>query len=247
MCTSDNPDDRARGSRLFLGSLLIIVLQLTAVLGAFRNTQAVACASNNHCNVNGMYCEIFPSLEEKVQKDGPAVSAIQQSSRCGYCGRVSPVPVQLNPATGEVWNLPAKDEFEMTRFGANVHFIKSAYTTPGYEAVETWRHDFRAGDGNNYNPVGVPASAMSANIVAVATVPRGFNWSTVEWVCAHPDAGHLATGESPQVIGTQNIGLLPHRFEPFDSICSSIDNTCDTIQVETARSPLPSRYVKNWW
>eukprot|EP01052_Picozoa_sp_SAG31_P015610 SAG31_NODE_1008_length_10407_cov_2.369131_11_plen_98_part_00 len=87
MCTSDNPKDRNRGRRLFLGSWLIVVLQLTAVLGALRNTQAVACASNNHCTVKGMYCEMFPSLEEKVQADGPAISAIQQSSRCGYCGR----------------------------------------------------------------------------------------------------------------------------------------------------------------
>jgi hypothetical protein len=220
MCTSTEPSDVARGKRLFVGSWLIIILQLTAVLGALRNTDAVACASNNHCTVPGMYCEVFPDRSDKSKISGgssnrPVYSTLQQSARCGYCGRVSPVPIQLNEATGEVYNLPAKDEWDMLD-GDNrqpgPHFIKSAYTTPGYESVESWRHDFR---WNDYAPVGVPEAAMAANVLATATIPRGFNWTMVKWVCAHPNAGHLPTGES--------------------------------AQLETARSPLPVQYVKNWW
>ena len=34
-------------------------------------------------------------------------STWQYSPRCSHCGRVAPVPLQINETTGEVFNLPA--------------------------------------------------------------------------------------------------------------------------------------------
>ena len=75
-CTSPDPQAAAVRWRLFGGSVTMILFQLSAAIGAMRNTQAVSCSSNEQCEIDGMYCEVFSS-GEGLDKS--------QSNRCSYC------------------------------------------------------------------------------------------------------------------------------------------------------------------
>ena len=53
-CTSKDAKVRANRWWLFAGSVVIVLFQCTAAIGALRNTMAVACANNDHCPHPGM-------------------------------------------------------------------------------------------------------------------------------------------------------------------------------------------------
>jgi hypothetical protein len=53
-CTSEDAKVLANRWWLFAGSVVIVLFQCTAAIGALRNTMAVACANNDHCPHPGM-------------------------------------------------------------------------------------------------------------------------------------------------------------------------------------------------
>ncbi len=176
-CTSFDPQDSAVRWRLFAGSVTMILFQLTAAVGALRNTQAVSCSSNVQCQVEGMYCEVFSA--------GVGYSS-RQSDRCSYCGRQSPVPLQANPQTGEIWNRPADARGVDNIFSPH---LPQQFVVSGHEwwpGESFYRH---------YNPqepelrVSVSDEARTNPVFVTITKDAGWNFSTVEWTCSHPDVG----------------------------------------------------------
>lgn len=174
-CTSPDPQAAAVRWRLFGGSVTMILFQLSAAIGAMRNTQAVSCSSNEQCEIDGMYCEVFSS-GEGLDKS--------QSNRCSYCGRQTPVPLQMNVATGEIWNR-----------GADARGVDNIWSPPlPLEFVvsghEWWPGEsfYRHYDGTAFR-ASVTEAARANPVFATATVDAGWNFSTVAWTCTHPDVG----------------------------------------------------------
>ena len=85
VCTSDNPEDRRERWWLFLGSIMMVLFQCAAAIGALRNTQNRSCANNEQCDaVMGMYCEDFTFQDLGGRKKSIGGTGIKQANRCTY-------------------------------------------------------------------------------------------------------------------------------------------------------------------
>jgi hypothetical protein len=218
VCTSDNLEDRRERWWLFLGSIMMVLFQCAAAIGALRNTQNRSCANNEQCDaVMGMYCEDFTFQDLGGRKKSIGGTGIKQANRCTYCGRSTPVPLQINLATGQVYNRGMDGRTSSESPPLPREFIRSGYE---WQPGETyWRHywlDVKDVPGTNVGdgPSGLTEDARANPVVVTALTDAGWNWTTVEWVCTHPGAGHSATAANGPI--------------------------------ERNRSPLSAEYVRNW-
>ena len=224
-CSSSVDADVATGKRLLLGSCIIVLLQLAAVVGCIRNTATSACSTNDHCPQKGMYCEVFRHNPENVQLF--RASTWKQAARCGYCGRLSPVPIHIDTSTGEVWNRSPNDQ-KKNPFADdpdNSWFINSGRIEAGQDV---WRRDWP-----DYGPVNLlPGSASSGDDTNVVQglVDRGYSWPAVVWTCKNPGGNATQQIQEPDLY-PQGPGLSANGNSP---------------QVEAARTPLALEYVQNW-
>jgi hypothetical protein len=179
VCASSDPEDAAYRPYLFGVSCLMVLLQLAAAVGALRNTQHVACTTNDQCTMDGMFCEVFAEKEAEGDSLWARTSSLKQANRCTYCGRGSPVPLQLNVETGEVYNRPAETHGYPTgpdEMALPQDFIRSGLFT---EQGTFWRQDWQQNSGGTSGPVGVSAEALADPVTATGTIEAGWNWTTV--------------------------------------------------------------------
>ena len=162
--TSPEPDDVAKRGSLMFGSIAIVLFQLAAAVGAWKNTIAVSCASNSQCLISGMYCEVFES-------------GVTESDRCAYCANSSPVPLQIDIATGTVWNLPWTLRPRLPQ-----QFVVSGHEWWPGEAFYRLSVEGEIRES-------VTEDAGAHPVFVTGTKNGGFNWTAVEWTCRHPDAG----------------------------------------------------------
>eukprot|EP01052_Picozoa_sp_SAG31_P000417 SAG31_NODE_12_length_38498_cov_21.161671_33_plen_290_part_00 len=182
--TSSEPDDVANRCSLMFGSIAIVLFQLAAAVGAWKNTMAVSCASNSQCLISGMYCEVFES-------------GVTESDRCTYCANSSPVPLQIDIATGTVWNLPWTLRSRLPQ-----QFVVSGH--------EWWPDEafYRLSvEGEIRESVTEDAGAHP--VFVTATKNGGWNWTAVEWTCRNPDAG-LSIATWPA--SSQLVAAMHSRF-----------------------------------
>eukprot|EP01052_Picozoa_sp_SAG31_P024020 SAG31_NODE_2017_length_6663_cov_3.680530_7_plen_282_part_00 len=202
-CASSEPRAIAARGWLFAGSCTLIGLQLVASIGALRNTHATACSKNDQCPREGMFCEVFVESEDSSKSANGFwqwTSSLVRPKRCNYCGSATPVPVQLNELTGEVFNRPAEtrgwptgpDELALPR-----RFFRSGMFA---EQGTFWRQDWPADGG----PVGLSDAAAADPSIGIGTIEAGWNWTTIEWVCKNPGLGHTVSAWSREMENSRN-------------------------------------------
>ena len=76
---------------LFLGSVLMVLLQCCCTLAVMISTVLPSCVTSDHCQRLGTFCAVGMS------------SSIDGNNRCDFCGEIDemPLPQHLNPHTGE--------------------------------------------------------------------------------------------------------------------------------------------------
>lgn len=218
VCTSAEPEDVRVRWWLMLGSLSMVLFQCAAAIGALRNTQNRSCSDNVQCDVvMGMYCEDFTFQEQTSTAAGCAGCGVKQANRCSYCGRSTPVPLQINISTGEVWNRGMDNRASSESPPLPREFIRSGHESSAGESYwRTYWLDVADAPGTNTDggPSGLTDEAKSNPVIVTATIDAGWNMTTVRWVCENPGVGHSATaGNAP---------------------------------IERNRSPLSAEYVRNW-
>jgi hypothetical protein len=142
-----------------------------------------------------MYCEAFSAKEDA---SAFSIGSWKQNDRCSYCGRQTPVPLQLDEATGQVFNRPA-DARVRDRTALPLEFIRSGHEWWGSGGESSWRHTWPGMSEAEGEPVGVTAAALADPVYAIGRVDARLNWSTVEWVCTHPGVGHSVSADHPNI------------------------------------------------
>lgn len=141
------------------------------------------------------YCESF-SRKQDVSLFNPGTW--KQNDRCSYCGRQTPIPLQLNVATGQVYNRPADARKEISNTALPLELIRSGHEWWGPGGEPTWRHTWEH-LGKDEPPLGVTTAALADPVYATASIDAGFNFTTVEWVCSNPGVGHGVTANHPNI------------------------------------------------
>jgi hypothetical protein len=92
------PEDAAMTARarlLFLGSVLMVLMQTVTAIGVCLSTVLPSCSSSAQCRESsaGTYC------------------TVPDRNRCDFCGRHVPLEIQFDPATGGTLNWAEHREF----------------------------------------------------------------------------------------------------------------------------------------